>query len=216
MKLHCFVSVLPAFFFGNKTKWFSSFACCGLVPFLVVWCSILFCVFSPFNKKTPQNGHGQNQKKHKCRKMDKKSASAIVFTNSVPILGGGLKKAICWKHYKNSGFSIFWKKKRKMPKTVKKVESKINPFMVHNIIGLILDSKMVSVCHFPFLFEKSHSPGEKRNTGQISQKRETLDIFSLYSIYIYICIYARKCRYRSRSLQNLIKLEFLLLHSCLL
>ena len=39
----------------------------------------------------------------------KKSVSAVVFTNSVPILGVGLKMQIFAENTKNRGFSIFEK-----------------------------------------------------------------------------------------------------------
>ena len=100
------------FSFKNRTK---RFCCLHLVvffPFLLFCFELhLFLFFIPLNKKDPpKTGHSRNPKKQKCRKNGQlknllaQLCSQIVFL----ILGGGLKNAdVCWKHYKNSGFSIF-------------------------------------------------------------------------------------------------------------
>ena len=75
------------------------FLCCCFVTKLsgllvcILWSFFFFCflfcfefvfVFHSSQKKTPQKtGHSKNPKKQKCWKTDKKSVSAVVFTNSV-------------------------------------------------------------------------------------------------------------------------------------
>ena len=62
--------------------WFSFLFCCFVLKFV-------FSCFSFLSKKT-QNGHSENQKKQNAEKngQTKKTISAIVFTNSVPIFWG--------------------------------------------------------------------------------------------------------------------------------
>ena len=84
-----------------------------LFCFFVVlfWILSLFVFFSFLSKKDPpKNRTQQKPKKQKCRKTGHKKVSAVVFKNSVLQFSGvGSKFSFFgWKHYKNSGFSIFW------------------------------------------------------------------------------------------------------------
>ena len=77
MKLHCFVSVLSAFFFVNKTKWFSGL---HLVVLFLFW---LFCAqflfFMPFKKTKRPDTHSKPPppKKKMQQKMTKKKVPTI-------------------------------------------------------------------------------------------------------------------------------------------
>ena len=169
MKLHCFVSVLSAFFFSYKTKWF--LVC-------ILWSCFLFCVqclfvfFHSFQKTTNKKGHSNPLPPPKKNKMQtkegqKRSVSAVVFTNTFPT-------------------------------NVRKVESKICPSMLRNIIGQILDSKMVVFVFFLCFFlnlillaERTRlwkkKQGKKGTIGQIvdSKKANCGQIFDS-TVYIYI------------------------------
>ena len=85
---------------------FSVFLSRGLAS--LFGCFILtICLFMNFfsyqNKKTPpppkKNGHGKDPEQQMQKKLTRHffSASAVVFTNSVPNLGGGLKNVILLK-----------------------------------------------------------------------------------------------------------------------
>ena len=91
ISLYYFVSVLSGFLFYlcNRTKWF---CCLHLVVLFPFCCDGLNFVFLSFiSKKRPKNGHNNKE----CRKNGQLlSVSAVVFTNSVPNLGGGLKMQI--------------------------------------------------------------------------------------------------------------------------
>ena len=109
--LFCFLCCL----FCDKTKWSSCLHLVVLLPFLFFVCFVLnfvfFLLFSFLSKKDPPKTRTQQKpKKAKMQKNQtkKKSVSAVVFTDSVLNFWGGLKNFIFgWKHYKNSGFSIF-------------------------------------------------------------------------------------------------------------
>ena len=119
---------------------------------------VFFLCFSFLSKKTPKTGHNKNPKK---TKTDRKNGqpkswlaqlcSQIVFIH----FWGGLKKFIfCWNHYKNSGFSIFCKRKmapqcqKGWVKSWSKVESKLGPSTLCNNIGPSFDSKKMVICVF--------------------------------------------------------------------
>ena len=127
------------------------------------------------------------------------SVSAVVFTNSDPIWGRlGKKIQFFWKHCNICGFVNFWK--RKWPKNVKKVESKLGPSMLRNKIGPSFGSTMVFLLSFSCLVGESHSLCRKKQMCEKQKgttKKENLDQvltqrghfwikFWLYSIYIYM------------------------------
>ena len=163
MKLHCFVPVLSVFFFVNKTKWSS---CLHLVVlFLFLCCFVLnFCFCHSFQKKT---GHGKKRTYSKNAEKRTKNqlaqlCSQIVFL----LLGDELKKSCLMKTYTKSGFSILntilkkWKKCQKCENWVKnlsKVESKICPSMLRNIVGQIFASKTWYFLSSSFLKRISYS-----------------------------------------------------------
>ena len=161
MKLHCFVSVLSAFFFINKIKWF--LVC-------ILWCCFLFGFSVLSTKTTPKDQTQQKKQNPKCRKKEqtKKSVSAVVFTNRVFNFVGWATNmlVIADNPYENRGFSIFWESKR--PKRWKRLSQKSVQRWVKNlskyvcsIIGQILTQKMVLFVFFLCRFEKSHSPCRK-------------------------------------------------------
>ena len=98
-----------------------------LFCFLLFVLNFVFFVFSFLSKKDPQKTrHSKNPKKQKCRKKtdQKKSVSAVAFTNSVPnFLGEGLKMQI---------FAYFLK--GKWPQNAKKVESKLGPRLSQHLV----------------------------------------------------------------------------------
>ena len=168
-------------------------------------------------KKTPQKtGHSKNPKKAKCRKTDKKNqlaqlCSQIVFLN---FLGWHNFSFFGWKHYKNSGFSIF-SNRSKYPKISRNVESKLGPSMLRNKIGPSFDSKNGVFWAFFFgsFFFKSSFSLQKEEDFEKQKKKKNRKIgpsfdskkgyfwikFWLYSIYmslslnIYIYIYISVC-----------------------
>ena len=93
MKLHCFVSVLSAFFFVNKTK---CFLVCILWScfFLVVLCSILFFfVFSFLSKRKAQTNRTQQKApKKKCRKKGQKQFQLARLCSQIVLLFGGVSR----------------------------------------------------------------------------------------------------------------------------
>ena len=115
MKLHCFVSVLSAFFLVNKTKRFS---CLHLVVlfFWVVWCPILFVfAFSFLSKKDPQNRTQQKTQKTKMQEKgrNKNSILAVVFTNRVPnFLGWATKILLLAESPIQKGFQHILRKEK--------------------------------------------------------------------------------------------------------
>ena len=71
IKLHCYVSVLSAFFFFvNKTKWLFGLHLVVLFLFWVVLCSLFcfFCSFIPFKKDPKKPDTAKNPKNQTCRK----------------------------------------------------------------------------------------------------------------------------------------------------
>ena len=94
MKLHCFVSVLSAFFFLNKTKWLSG------LHLVVLFLSCLFCVFcfsvlsqkktKPDTAKTPKTKNAEEKDKQKIQLAQ--LCSQIVFL----IFGGWATKMSCF------------------------------------------------------------------------------------------------------------------------
>ena len=144
MNLYCFVSLLSAFFFCNKTKWFSCLHLVVLFPFLLFWFECCFSLlFQSSQKRTQRNGHGKPPPPppKKCRKKAHffqfaQLCSRIMFL----IFWCGLKMRNFAENTIKSGFSIF-RKGQKWPKNVKKVESTIGPSMLRNILGPIFDSK---------------------------------------------------------------------------
>ena len=157
------------------------FAYCSLLAVFVVLFWIVFFCFSFLSKNDPKTQQKTKRNKHKCRKNGpkNKSVSAVVFTNSVPnFLGVGFKNAdFCWKHYKNSGFNIFWKKKEKR-----------------------LKKRVMFVFFFIHIFWKSHSPCRKKRSLTKTKKEKTRELgpssdskegyfwtkFWLYYIYIWL------------------------------
>ena len=139
------------------------------------------------------------------------SVSVVVFTNSVPNFGGGLKIWLfCWKHYKHCDFGICWKRKMVKhcqtcwAKTWSKVKSKLGPSMLRNIIGPSFDSKngkYVFIClsHLPAerkVFLKKTGNEEANSDQVLTLKRPFLDqVLTLQhaciytSIYIYMNVY---------------------------
>ena len=89
------------FFFWKQDYVVVLLASCCLLSFLL-FCFEVCLSFIPL-KKQPRNR--TQQKQEKIRKADIFSVSTVVFTNSVPIFGAGLKNAdFCWKHDTNCGF----------------------------------------------------------------------------------------------------------------
>ena len=138
-------------FFCNKTKWFlvcilwsSFFVCFQFCFFFLLFHSSPKKAKKPDTAKTPKN---------KCRKKGQLlSVGAGVFRNSVPNLGGGLNMHFCREHYKIAYFernkngpmsSNFLSQKlvEAWVKTWSKLESKIGPSMLRNIVGPVFDSR---------------------------------------------------------------------------
>ena len=108
------VCVVCFLFVVNKTKSLIGFLVCILWSCFFFGCVVSNFTFHFFQKKTPKTDTAKTPKT-KMQKKDKESVSAVVFTNSVPnVLGGvGYKKCyLCGKPYTNSGFSISWKKEK--------------------------------------------------------------------------------------------------------
>ena len=184
MKLHCFVSVLSAFFFVNKTK--SGFLVCILWSCFLFGCFVFnfcFLFFIPFQKKT-QKPDTAKTKKQKCRKKDKKIQLAQLCSQIVFLIfwGWATKCYFCWKPYK-IGVSAYFEKGKKGQKCEKgwvknlsKVESKICPSMLRNIIGQMFDSKNGSFCLiflFLLLLKNLILPAERRRCLKKKQIRKT-------------------------------------------
>ena len=89
------------------------FASCGLVYFCCfVYSVVVFLFFIHLPKevnKEKDTAKTQKAKMQKKKGQENNSVSAAVFTNSVPIFGGGLKTDFLLKHNITSGFSIFAK-----------------------------------------------------------------------------------------------------------
>ena len=146
------------------------FASCGLLSFC---CFVLNFVLSlSSQKKTPKNGHSKNQKNKNAEKKDKqrKSVSAVVFTNSVPNFGGWATKCdFCWKPYRSRGLSTFWEGK-KGPKMWKGLSWKSVQGWVENLSNYVAqhnwtDFHLNKMCFFfflSFILIKSHFPCRKK------------------------------------------------------
>ena len=141
MNLYCLVSLLSAFFFCNKTKWFSCLHLVVLFPFLLFWFECCFSLLFQSSQKKDTKKRTRQTPPKKCRKKAHffqfaQLCSRIMF----PIFWCGLKMRNFAENTIKSGFSIY-RKGQKWPKTVKKVESTIGPSMLRNILGPIFDSK---------------------------------------------------------------------------
>ena len=178
------------------------FASCGLLSFFVV----LFWILSFFHsfKTNDKNGHSKTHKSINAEKNWYFFQLAQLCSRIVILFfGDGLKNAdYCWKLYKNLGFSIVWKGKKtpKCPKgwvkTWSKVESKLGPSMLRNIIGPSFDTKKGNFVFSLFFWMISPSLQKeedfwKTKKGQICTKvltpqRPCLDqVKTLQHIYIY-------------------------------
>ena len=198
--------------FCNKTKWFSCLPLVALLPFLFfIVFGFLFFVFHSSQKRDPPQKNRTQQKLRKknknAEKTDpKKSVSAVAFANSVPwLIGVGLKIHLFAENIIKIVVSASFVK-GKWPKNVKncwvktwsKVEWKLGPSMLRNIIGPSFDQKwVILVFHSLFIFWKSHSPcrqkkifaklkGKRRKFGPSfdPKKGYSWTKFWLYSIYI--------------------------------
>ena len=166
MKLQCFVSLLSAFLFVNKTKWFSGL---HLVVVIVFW---LFCVhffgfiwfFHSFSKR-PKNGHSKypkNQNAKREKKDQKKVQLAQLCSQMVFLFFGGGQTNIFAENPIKIVVSTNLRKGKKgqtcekgWVKFLAKVESKICPSMLRNIIGQMFDSKNGKcLSSFSFVFWK--------------------------------------------------------------
>ena len=203
MKLHCFVSVLSAFFFVNKAK---CFLVCILWSCFFFGCSVFnFCfllVFYSFQKERPKNPDtAENPKNKKVR--------GVVFTNSFSNLFGVEQKMalFCWKPYKIVVWAHF--EKFEKGKNGQKMTKRLSQISVQGWVKNL--SKYVAQHNWTdfdskkwyfvsSIFFLSHSPCRKKNVFEkqkrkkeetldrfLTQKNQFLDRFLTLQIYIYIC-----------------------------
>ena len=149
----CIVVCLCCQLLVCKKDWMVSlFAFCGFIIVFNFYC----CFLIPPKKHAKQTGHYKNEdaekKKHNLFQLAQ-LCSQIVFLFS----GVGLKN--CWKQNKIMVSTCFgrWPKNQiSGAKAWSKVESKIVPSMLHNILGPIFESRKWSFLMFcwALVFEK--------------------------------------------------------------
>ena len=149
----------------------------------ILWSSFLFCIlfgilfflFFSFLSKNDQKP--DTAKTQKCKHAENISVSAVVFTSSVPNFLGWAKT--CRFLLKTLWKAWFQRQKAKTcqkgwVKTWSKVESKLGPSMLRNIIRPSFDSKKRYCLSFFLL--KSHSSCRKKKIFERKKnKEENLD-----------------------------------------
>ena len=138
--------------------------------FFVVLFSILVFLF--LLKKAKKTDRAKTQKKSWNKGTSFQLAqlcSQIVF---LIFWGWALKMHVCWKHYRNSGLSIFDKRKsKKWPQNVNFLSNKLAPAWVKNWPLYVAQHKWASFClsktvNFDLfsclVFKTSHSPCRRR------------------------------------------------------
>ena len=150
--------------------WLSGFLVCILWYFLFYlvysFLGLFFCVMHSSQKRPPKKPDTEKSPKIENAEKhgQKNSASAVVFTNSVPYFWGGLKNSVLAESTIKIVVSASFLK-GKWPQNAKEVESKLGPSMLRNKIGPSFDSKNGKLCLlvlFMFFFVKSHSPCSKK------------------------------------------------------
>ena len=94
-----FCVCVVCFLFCNKTKWVYCLHRVVLFPFVLL-CFENFVFCSSPKKRPKQSGHSKTTKNKNEEKRDNSSVCAVLFTNSVPILGDGPNNAFLLKHCK--------------------------------------------------------------------------------------------------------------------
>ena len=91
-----------------------SFAPCGLVSFFRLSCvQVLFVFVFPFlSTKRPKTDTAKTPKTKMQKERSKNLLAQLCSQIVILILGDGLQNCkFCWNPHKNSGFSMFWKRK---------------------------------------------------------------------------------------------------------